>query len=135
MADRMLAPASRTAGIRSQAGMQVYLPSRDLPVNKDSLPDLQVQQPPDPIAVVTMSSTVVGKQSPDRVFFEQSTLQRAALHQHTLQVIQLRPRQPVSPRSGEPHLLPIRNRVGKNIFDGGLQNRFSGQAFDGIFRW
>src|SRR5437899_3729149 len=46
LADRMLAPASRTAGIRSQAGMQVYLPSRDLPVNKDSLPDLQVQQPP-----------------------------------------------------------------------------------------
>ena len=78
---------------------------------------------------------MVCEQFPDCVFFEQATLQRAPVHQHTLHVIQLRPRQPVSPRGGEPHLLPVHNRAGENIFDSRLQNRFSGQAFDGIFRW
>src|SRR2546426_4381746 len=104
---KALPPRARTGGNRSQTGMHVCLPSRRFAVNKDSLPDLQVQQPPDPIAVIATASTVVGEQSPDRVFFEQSTLQCAPLCQLTFQVIQLRPRQPVSPRSGEPHLLPV----------------------------
>jgi hypothetical protein len=100
-----------------------YMSSRGPAVNKDSLPDLQVQQPPDAIAVAAAASTVGGESSPDRVFFELAAHQRAPLYQHTLQVIPVaapptsKPTASGTPSSAGP-------QSGKNICDGCLQLDF-----------
>ena len=54
-------------------------------------------------------TVVLSEETLDDFCFEQSTLHRARVQQQVLQVVQLWPRQPISPGSGETHLLTKHN--------------------------
>src|SRR6516164_10126355 len=76
-------------------------------VEEHAVPELQVQEAPNLIAMVRMPRPMFGEQAPQGILPEQSTVQAAGLEQRSLNHVKLRSPEPTAPGCGKAHLPPI----------------------------
>jgi len=61
---------------------------------------------------------------------EEPPFHRSRLLEHAFQIVQLRSSQPIFPRRGKSHFLPVNNFVGQKVGDSFLENKLAGEPLD-----
>src|ERR1700687_1734062 len=78
-----------------------------LALNTNPVPQLQIQQPPNPVIVIAILRPMLGKNPLNGLALEISALHAPRAGQQLFNRIQPRPRQPSAPRSRKPQLAPV----------------------------
>src|ERR1700733_14074700 len=96
------------------------------------MPDFQFDETPNPVAVIPKPGTVLRKESLDSFWSEEPALCASRFQQQELQIIQLRPCEPILPGSREPHFLAMHDRFGEQIFYRLFQDELARHPCNGI---
>jgi hypothetical protein len=87
-----------------------------LAIEEDPLPDLEINEAPNTVAVISRAVALFRKDSLYSLPPKEAAVDAPFREQHPLQSIQLRPSDPMLPGRGKSHLLAIDDRTRKEVF-------------------